>query len=214
MNSLVQYRDGYSPDDLWAVRSLGIDPSTGREVFLDRFGSPTFKYDPDDRVRIASRNPDLTGILGFTFMFKDLTASFNLRYSYGGYDFNNALFSKVENITRENVIFNQDKRALYDRWQRPGDISQFNNINLNSSVGERITPVSSRFIQRNNFLSGESANLSWNFTKAQWIRTMGLNDLTIHLSYSDLFYLSTMKRERGVDYPYARSVTFGISAQF
>ncbi|MCH5719793.1 TonB-dependent receptor domain-containing protein [Niabella hibiscisoli] len=35
-NSLMQYRDGYDSYDLWAVPSLGIDPATGKEIFLKK----------------------------------------------------------------------------------------------------------------------------------------------------------------------------------
>lgn len=212
-NSLVYYRDGYSPDDLWAVRSLGIDPATGREIFLDKNGSPTFEYSADDRVVVGSKNPDLQGILGFTFRYKDLTASFNFRYSLGGYDLNRALLNKVENITSEKSILNLDKRALSDRWQNVGDVSQFTAIYLVGRA-DQSTPLSSRFIQRNNFLSGESARIAWDFSRQQWIKSLGINILSVSLSYSDLFYLSTMKRERGTDYPFARTVNMGISAQF
>jgi TonB-linked SusC/RagA family outer membrane protein len=215
-NSLVQYRDGNSPDDLWAVRSLGIDPTTGREIYLDRFGTPTFDYNPDDRVVIASRAPDVQGIFGLTFRIKDFTANFNFSYSLGGYGFNDALYRKVENISVGSIVFNQDRRALYDRWQSAGDISQFKNIEVIGLMhgSATNTPISSRFIQRNNYLAGNDAKLSWEFTRNNWIKSLGMEYLSLNLSYTDLFYLSTMKRERGTDYPFARSVSFGISAQF
>ena len=34
--NLTRYYDGASPSDLWAVVSNGIDPMTGREVFVKR----------------------------------------------------------------------------------------------------------------------------------------------------------------------------------
>ncbi len=40
--NLTRYYDGGSPSDLWAVRSCGIDPATGREIFLDKNGEQTF----------------------------------------------------------------------------------------------------------------------------------------------------------------------------
>lgn len=209
VNSLVQYRDGGSPGDMWAVRSLGIDPATGREIFLKKDGTPTLIYSADDRVVIANRNPKVQGIFGLSFRYKELTANFNFRYSLGGYEMNSALFSKVENISGNNIVKNQDKRALYDRWQEPGDISEFKGISLTAT-----TPISSRFIQRNNYFSGESARLAWDFTKSQWIKSLGLRDLQLSVSYSDLFRISTIRQERGIDYPFQRAVTMGLSAQF
>ncbi|MGY0035185.1 hypothetical protein [Pedobacter sp. NJ-S-72] len=42
--SLLRFTDGHSPDDIWAAKSLGIDPATGREVFLTKDGQHTFDY--------------------------------------------------------------------------------------------------------------------------------------------------------------------------
>jgi TonB-linked SusC/RagA family outer membrane protein len=213
-NSLVQYRDGGSPTDLWAVRSLGIDPQTGREVFLSRFGTPTYNYSADDRVVIASSNPDLEGIVGLTVRVKNLTANFNFRYSFGGYKYNSQLLTKVENIDNTNIGYNQDRRALYDRWSQPGDVAGFKAISLVTESRDQ-TPISSRFIQRNNFLSGESARISYSFTKdKKWVQAIGMEFMTLSLSYSDLFYWSTMRRERSTQYPFARTVRLGLSAQF
>ncbi|KAA6347660.1 TonB-dependent receptor SusC [termite gut metagenome] len=208
-NSLIQYRDGESPSALWAVRSLGIDPATGQEVFLTEDGVPTFWYNADDRVKIADRTPKIQGIFGVSFTYKKLIANVNLRYSLGGYNFNSALFNKVENITSNNVIYNQDKRALYDRWQEPGDITEFKGISLT-----RNTPISSRFIQRDNYLRGESAKISYDFSKDRWIQTLALKDLRVSISVNDLFTWSTMKQERGIDYPFQRAVSMGVSARF
>jgi TonB-linked SusC/RagA family outer membrane protein len=208
-NSLVMYQDGASPSALWAVRSLGIDPSTGTEIFLTKDGVPTTTFNIDDRVNLADRNPKIRGIIGLSFKYKKLTANINLRYNLGGYNFNSALFNKVENIQISNVIYNQDKRALYERWQKPGDISQFKGISLTTT-----TPMSSRFIQRDNFLSGESARISWDFTNYNWLKYLRLQDLRLNVSMSELFRISTIKQERGIDYPFERSVSMGVSARF
>ncbi|MDR1882936.1 MAG: SusC/RagA family TonB-linked outer membrane protein [Prevotella sp.] len=208
-NSLVMYQDGTSPSALWAVRSLGIDPGTGKEIFLTKDGVPTTTFNINDRVNIADRNPKIKGVIGLNFKYKKLTANINLRYSLGGYNFNSALFNKVENILISNIIYNQDKRALYDRWQEPGDISQFKGISIGTT-----TPMSSRFIQRDNFLSGESARIAWDFTNKSWLGYLGLQDLRLSLSMSELFRISTIKQERGIDYPFERSVSMGVSARF
>lgn len=209
VNSLVQYQDGESPTALFAVRSLGIDPVTGKEVFLTKEGTPTFKYNADDRVKIADSNPKVRGVFGISFTYQNLTASINLRYNLGAYAFNQALFSKVENISSDNIVYNQDKRALYDRWKNPGDIAQFKSISLTEN-----TPISSRFIQRDNYLRGESARLSWDFSRDAWIKRLFLKDFRFNVSFSDFFDWSSMKRERGIDYPFQRSVSFGLSARF
>ena len=42
-----------------------------------------------------------------------------------------------------------DKRALYDRWKQPGDKAKFKSI-----ADSEVTPISSRFVEDNNVLSG------------------------------------------------------------
>jgi len=207
---LQKYQDGNSPDDLWAVRSLGIDPSTGREIFLTIDGTPTYVYDANDRVKIANRNPKIQGIFGLTFTYDKLQVNVNFRYQLGSRQFNSALFNKVENISNGELLYNQDKRALYDRWKNPGDKALFKGIDLNNYS----TPMSDRFIQKNDIFKAESAKISWDFSRDNWIKTFGLRDLRIGISSKDLFYISSIKTERGIDYPFERGVSLNITCSF
>ena len=40
---MLRYYDGASTSALWVVRSAGIDPATGNEIFLKKDGSYTFR---------------------------------------------------------------------------------------------------------------------------------------------------------------------------
>jgi TonB-linked SusC/RagA family outer membrane protein len=212
LSSLNHFRDGSSPNDFWAMRSLGIDPATGREIFLTGDGRQTYEYNPADRVVVANTRPDLEGVFGLTFRYLRLTFNANVRYSVGGYKYNSALFNKVENIRKNNIVYNQDKRALYGRWKNPGDIAEFRDIALLEN--ENGTPVSSRFIQRDNYLRGESFKLTWNFTGDRWLDAVRLKDCSLSLSMSDFFNLYSVKLERGIDYPFQRTVAINLSARF
>ncbi|MCH5686842.1 hypothetical protein LWM68_22805 [Niabella sp. W65] len=165
--SLIRYKDGYSPDDIWAVRSLGIDPATGKEIFLKVNGQQTFDYSTDDIVRVGNSRPAVEGVINNSVSYKGLVASIALRYRYGGDLFNTVLFEKVENISIEGLKENQDKRALYERWKNPGDISQFKSISSTST-----SPASSRFLQDDDVLIGESISLGWQFMQqySPWIK--------------------------------------------
>ena len=138
--NLVRYYEGASPDDMWAVPSLGIDPATGREMFRKKDGTQTFVYSTDDEIVVGSSRPDVEGVIGSTFYYKGLSVSMSLRYRLGGQVMASALYSKVENIGRQQIYYNQDRRALHDRWQKPGDKAKFKSIKETSS-----TPMSSRF---------------------------------------------------------------------
>lgn len=58
---LAQYREGESPSAIYAVRSAGIDPATGKEIFIKKDGSYTYKYDSKDQVSCGDTNPTLQG---------------------------------------------------------------------------------------------------------------------------------------------------------
>ena len=205
---LNRYYEGGSPDDLWAVPSLGIDPATGREVFLKKDGTQTFVYSASDEVVVGSSVPDVEGIIGMSFYNKKFSASVNFRYRLGGETKASALHEKVENIDLNSIVKNQDKRALYDRWKKPGDKAKFKAVDDYSS-----TPLSSRFVVTENTFSGESISIGYELN-ASWLRGAGIEGMNVRFYMNDIFRISSFKEERGLDYPFARSLSFSLGVRF
>lgn len=203
-----RYYDGADPDDIWAVRSAGIDPATGRELFYDKNGNYTYDYSYDNEVICGNTRPKLEGVLGTSFNYKGFSLNLNFRYQMGASLFNSALYNKVENITDSQIVYNQDRRALYERWKKAGDIVRFKDIANASS-----TPMSSRFVQKENVLTLESAYLSYEFLDG-WIKRAGLSSLKVQASMRDIFRCSTIRSERGTLYPFARTLELGLSLNF
>lgn len=56
-----QYEEGESQDAIYAVRSKGIDPATGQEIFIKKDGTYTFKFDPQDKVAVGISVPKMQG---------------------------------------------------------------------------------------------------------------------------------------------------------
>jgi TonB-linked SusC/RagA family outer membrane protein len=208
-SSLRRYQDGYSPEDMWAVYSQGIDPGTGREMFVKQDGTITYDYDPRDVRVMGSERPIVEGVINTNFSWKGLSVGLVIRYRYGGDAYNQALYAKVENISNDNVFYNQDKRALYDRWKKAGDVSKFKAISITAT-----TPISSRFIQQDNTITGESVRVGYDFGKAWIVRKLGMRSLSVNGYLNDIFRISTMKRERGIEFPFARTVAFSINTSF
>lgn len=119
------------------------------------------------------------------------------------------LYEKVENISFTGVMLNQDRRALYDRWKQPGDNAKFKAISTTE-----LTPMSSRFVSDNNMLIGESFSLGYETTSAAWLKTIRASSITFRAYMNDIFNISTIKNERGIDYPFARSVSFSAAVRF
>ena len=204
--NMIRYYDGASPTALWAVRSLGIDPGTGYELYMKKDGSPTFVFNYEDEVVVGDSNPDAEGIIGTSFYYKGFSLSVNCRYRFGGQAFMQTLYDKVENIPDKTV--NLDKRALYDRWQNPGDNSKFKKISLSMS-----SDMSSRFVEDYNIISGESISMGYE-SHGKWLKTIGASSMNFRLYMNDIFRISTIKNERGIYYPFARSVSFSLGLSF
>lgn len=199
-----RYYDGADPDAIWAVRSAGIDPSNGRELFIKKDGAYTYDFTYDDEVIVGNSRSKMEGYLSSNFTYKGFTLGLTFGYRFGGKAFNEVLYNKVENITGDQLNYNQDRRALYDRWQKPGDIAKFKNIASSAN-----TPMSSRFVQKNNSFTLTSLQLGYDFY--QIAHKLGVQALRVSAYMNDLFWLTTIKMERGTAYPYARNFTLALS---
>lgn len=207
-NSFVRFYDGGSPTSLWAVQSLGINPADGREVFLKKDGTHSVDYDINDQIIVGNSEPKLEGVLGSVLYYKGFTFSVYFRYSLGADVFNKAVYEKVENMSVDQLKYNQDKRALYERWRSPGDNAKYKGISLTD-----VTPMSSRFVLRENYIKAESVSVGYDF-ELESIKKLGLQSLRLQANASDLFRISTVKEERGTEYPFARQFSLSLSVMF
>ena len=206
--NMARYYNGASPTALWSVRSKGIDPASGREIFINSAGENVFGYSYIDEVEVGDTRPTLEGVFGNTFLYKGFSANVHIRYSYGGDQFNSTLYSKVENITSSQLTMNQDKRALYDRWQNVGDVAQYKGISLTE-----FTQMSSRFVQENNYISIESVRVGYDF-RSTWMKQWKISSIQANAYMNEIARISSIKVERGIDFPFARTVTFGLNVNF
>ena len=199
------YEEGGSLTAIKVVPSAGIDPATGREIYIKRDGTYTFDYDARDKVTFGDEAPWAQGSLSSYLTYKQWSASASFGYSLGGLVYNQTLASRVEGADPK---YNADERVFNDRWKKPGNYAKYRNI------ADYSTPQqTSRFVQVNNYLTLQSLSVAYEFTPWQ-IRKLGLTRLRLELLTNDLFYLSSIKRERGLDYPYARSVEMSVRFSF
>lgn len=102
----------------------------------------------------------------------------------------------------------QDKRVLGERWQKVGDYTFYKDI-----ADRTVSKASSRFVQDNNYLELSNISISYRFAP-ELLRKVGVSALRLGLNSSNLFYVSTVKRERGIEYPFARQFTFSLNLNF
>lgn len=64
-----------------------------------------------------------------------------------------------------------------------------------------------------NSLVGESFNIGYEFPD-RIARRMGLGAMNIQITMTDAFRVSSVRVERGIDYPFARTVTMSLGLTF
>jgi hypothetical protein len=192
---------------------LGIDPATGKEVFVKLDGSKTFTWDPNDKKPVGDATSKLKGMIGSNFNYKGFTFNFNLGYQYGGQMYNQTLVDKIENVNLLQT--NADERVLTERWKQPGDMVSFKSLVKDGTNGLQQTNVTSRFVQDNNYLEATSITVGYTFpTNLAWVKKMRLSTPKFFITQNNIFRLATIKTERGTGYPFTRSFSFGLSTTF
>jgi len=205
--TMLRYYDGASTSALWVVRSAGIDPATGNEIFIKKDGTYTYEWNAEDEVLYGDSTPDVQGAINTSFTWKDFSFGASFAYRMGAEVQLSTLLNKVENISSDALRYNQDVRAFTDRWQKPGDIAKFKRIDDQSA-----TRMSSRFMATENTLQCSSINVGYRTTRAKFLKNIGATSFNVTAYMNDIFRISTIKEERGLDYPFQRSfsLSFGI----
>lgn len=205
-NPSFQYREGESMNTIYAVRSKGIDPATGQEIFIKRDGTETFTWDTEDQVPCGVAEPKLQGSINTNVRWKGLSMNLIFGYKFGGKAYNSTLAEKVENIY---PYANADKRVLYDRWKQPGDQAKFKRVTDFSK-----TYATSRFVFDDDAFYASSMNIGYEFP-TEWLKKhFGITYMALNGYLEDLFYTSTIKRERGTSYPFARNYSLSLTVRF
>ncbi|MNZ79799.1 hypothetical protein D3C78_984120 [compost metagenome] len=134
-------------------------------------------------------------------------------YQYGGYMYNQTLVDKVENV--DLTFGNADERVLTERWKQPGDHTSFKHLVANGTNALEQTNVTSRFVQKDNYIELSSLTVGYNFPSSlKWVKAARLSAPRLMITQNNLGRIGTIKTERGTGYPFARSFSFGLSTNF
>lgn len=200
------YREGQSLRTIYVVPSQGIDPSTGMELLIDRFGNKTFVWDARDKIACGVEDPKFRGNINTTFNYRNWSINLSFGYRLGGSLYNSTLVNRVENA---NLKYNVDRRVYEERWKKPGDHTFFKDVK-----DKRLTQMSSRFVQKENTLECQSIQVKYDLPQKWLMKHLRMQHFSIILSTNNLFRLSTIKQERGLEYPFSRRYSFSLSANF
>lgn len=212
---VIMYKDGMSMTAIWAVKSLGIDPMNGQEVYLKKDGTRTYVYDPLDLQVVGDSKPKARGQFGFNAEYKGFGFSSTFRYLFGGQMYNSTLVDRVENI---NVAYNVDKRVLLGRWTAVGQNARFKRLGTfttadDNTSRQELTRATSRFVQDRNELTLGSASIYYDLPK-QFTNRLKVQRMKFSLYMNEIFTLSSIEAERGLSYPFARTISGSLSVTF
>lgn len=204
------FYEGRPLNAIYAVRSAGIDPSTGDEVYIDKDGNLTNTWSAGDKVYLGTTDQPWRGNFRTMVMWRNFTLNLSFGYHWGGKTYNSTLRDRVEvsrqTIGRQNV----DERVLSSRWMQPGDVTFFRNFN-DLTINNHAT---SRYVFNDRLLELQSASLQYRWN-TQWLKHYtGLESVVFAVNASDLLYWSSVKRERGTTYPYARNIQGSVTITF
>lgn len=106
-------------------------------------------------------------------------------------------------------------RAFEERWQKPGDkvrFAAFSETYDGMNVGY-VTRPTSRFVEDYNYLELATLNVAYEFGVAR-LKRLGIKRLKAMFYMNDVFHASSVKQERGIDYPFARNFSIGLQVRF
>ncbi|WP_333862078.1 SusC/RagA family TonB-linked outer membrane protein [Chitinophaga sp.] len=207
----LRFEEGESVNAIWAVRSGGIDPSNGRELFYTRDGKLTYVWSAADKVIVGDALPDVSGNMGTNLNWKGLQLGVYMSYETGGKMYNQTLADRIENAS---ILYNVDERVLFGRWKKPGDQTYFKGLaDIDGRTVTEITNATTRFLQRNNFIEFESISLGYTLPD-KTASKLRMKNTRISLQANNLFRFSSIEIERGLDYPFARNFTININTTF
>jgi hypothetical protein len=202
----TKYEVGNSLSAIYGMKSLGIDPARGDEMYIRRDGTTTHVWSSAEQQSLGDSDPDVSGTFGLNASWKGFSVYAMFSYQFGGQAYNQT-YQRIENVDLKQ--HSGDRRILTERWQKYGDVSKLKDI----ADQTQTTKPTSRFVQDQNELRFSSLSVDYTF-KRNLINRLGLSQLRLQFNMADIFTLSTVKQERGTDYPFARTFNFSINASF
>lgn len=204
-----RYIEGHSMDAIYGLRTLGVDPLSGDRLFLTKDGQITFQQDPDDMVYLGDRQPKVSGNISTAFSYKGFSLNIGFDVKWGGKAENFTELKKGENLY---LLYNVDRRVLTHAWRKPGDQAMYQRYSTGTS--RRSTFPCDMFVHKDNVFRCSNINIGYTFPREFVKKYLGMEMLSINAYLSDVFYLSSIERERGTSYPFSINPNFSISCSF
>ena len=142
------------------VRHVGVDPETGRNIYLDSDGNQTNDWDPINRVPVGRVLPLAVGGLTNTFSFGRWEVGMVLVYSLGSNIYDSSSKRQLGVVTDWNM-----RDEIFDRWRQPGDQAEYAQLSLqpeNFGVGDPFQLNTTQWLHPGDYLRFRRLSVSYN----------------------------------------------------
>ncbi|MBD1393286.1 SusC/RagA family TonB-linked outer membrane protein [Mucilaginibacter glaciei] len=233
---------GQSLSNLYIVRTHGVDPATGRRIFVngagrdvyfDFYGANRWTYADGSVAPAISQASDAVNykqsqVKGFggltnTFRYKDFDLNFLLTFQFGG-----NLYYGTGSGLLDQRFWNNTVDVL-NRWTAPGQITNIPAVKYNDNISNGSTMPLDIHVYSSNFIKLKSANLGYTLPKSLTTK-VGISNIRFYVSGYNLLLFTkypgpdpevssngTANASQGVDRNTAgnqRTLTAGLSVKF
>jgi TonB-linked SusC/RagA family outer membrane protein len=228
--------------NLYIVRTHGVDPATGRRIFVDGsgrdvyfdfYGANRWTYadgsvapaitQAADAVNYKQSQPKGFGGFSNTFRYKNFDLSFLLTYQFGG-----SMYYGTGSGLLDQRFWNNTVDVL-NRWTAPGQITNIPQVKYNDNISNGSTMPLDIHVYSSNFIKLKSANIGYSIPKSLSAK-LGINNVRVYVSGYNLLLFTkypgpdpevssngTGNANQGVDRNTAgnqRTLTAGLSVKF
>ena len=217
-SSNLKYVVGHSATEFYINRYAGVNPTNGDALWYTKDGEITTEFKDSDKVMTGkSFVAPWQGGFGTTLTWKGISLAAQFSWVADRWVFNNDRYLDEGNGLFET--YNQSNRLLYDRWKKPGDVTDVPRFVLGQAAGPQ---NSSRYVHSTDHLRVK--NLTLGFTLPdQWLTKLGVSKARLYFSGSNLLTWAKWNQydpevpvsgEVFCETPPMRTYSFGIEVSF
>ena len=212
---------GGSLYDFWLYEWAGVNPENGKPqwYYTAKDGSRQITEDyssltPDDKVKVGSSLPKLSGGFQSDLTWKNLSLSMLFSYAIGGKLYNN---DKIQMMSVSGGNGSSMSEDMLNRWTPENRYTDIPRLSYDQT--SYFTSSSSRWLVNRSFLRLKTVTLSYTLPQ-RWIHFATLKDANIFVQGENLL---TFSHQQGLDpeqpisgvvsyrYPAMKTFSFGIN---
>lgn len=205
---------GHSVGEFYTNRYAGVNPANGDALWYTKEGELTTEYNESDKVMVGKNYiAPWQGGFGTTLSWKGFSLNAQFSWVADRWMYNNDRFFEESNGLY--TVYNQSRRLLYDRWKKPGDVTDIPRYGITPQMDSRFLEDAS-FLRLKNLTLGYAVPQNWlektHFFDSARIYVQGQNLLTF-TKFSGIDPESS-SNIYAAQYPMSRQFTLGIELSF